>query len=264
MNMDSGKTTAMVLLDMSAAFDTLDHSSIIELLSGWYGISGRALNWVRSYLLNRVQRVKLLYKLGEPFKTDYGVPHGSVLGPLLFTLYTTPPSSVISRHNICHHLYADNTQIYLSLSKTDPEMSLSLVQQCLQDVSDWMIASKLRLNPDKTEFLLIGTRSQRDKFKKYYSTKLLDQDVTPADSARNLRVEFDKDFNLKKHIAKVYRSCYYHIRDLRHLRRCLPAAVTIATSLVSSKLDYCYSILYNIPNRKKTRCRAFKTAWPGL
>ena len=165
MNMDTGKTTALVLPDLFAAFDTLEHSSIIKRLSGWYGISGTALNWVCSYLSNRVQMVKLLDKLGEPFKTDYGVPQGSVLGPLLFTLYTTPLSSVISRHNICHHLYADDTQIYLSLSKTDPEMSLSLVQQCLQDVSDWMIPSKLKLNPDKTEFILIGTKAQRDKFK---------------------------------------------------------------------------------------------------
>ena len=222
-----------------------------SLSSGWYGISGTALNWVRSYLSNRVQRVKLLFKLGEPFKTDYGVLQGSVLGPLLITLYTTPLSSVISRHNICHHLYADDTQIYLSLSKTDPEMSLSLVQQCLQDVSDWMIASKLKLNPDKTELILIGTKAQRDKFKKYFPTKLLDQDVTSTDSARNLGVEFDKDFKFKKHISKVCQSCYYHIRDFCHLRRCLTAAVTktIPISLVSSKLDYCDPILYHIPNR---------------
>ena len=115
-----------------------------------------------------------------------------------------------------------------------------------------MIASKLKLNPDKTEFILIGTESQRDKFRKYFPTKLLDQDVAPTDSARNLGVEFNKDFNFKKHISKVFRSCYYHIRDLRRLRRCLTAAVTktIATSLVSSKLDYCNYILYNIANRE--------------
>ena len=128
MNMDSSKTTALVLLDLSEAFDTLNHSSIIGLLSGWYSISGTVLNWVCSYLINRVQKGKLLDKLGEPFKTHYGapqfkthygVPQGSVLGPLLFTPYTTPLSSVISRHNICHHLHVDDTQIYLSLSKTD-------------------------------------------------------------------------------------------------------------------------------------------------
>ena len=77
-------------------------------------------------------------------------------------------------------------------------MSLSLVQQCLQDVSDWMIASKL-----KTEFILIGTKAQRDKFKKYFPTKLLDQNVTPTDSARNFGVEFDKDLNFKKHISSI-------------------------------------------------------------
>ena len=114
-----------------------------------------------------------------------------------------------------------------------------------------MIANKLKLHPDKTEFILIGTKSQRDKFEKYFPTKLLDQDVTPTDSARNLEVEFDKDFNFKKHNIKS-RSCYYHIHDLRHLYRCFTAtgSKTIATLLVLSKLDYCNSILYNIPNRE--------------
>ena len=89
-----------------------------------------------------------------------------------------------------------------------------------------MIDSKLKLNPDKAEFILISTKSRRDKFKKYFPTKLLDQIVTPTDSAQNLGVKFDKDFNFNKHILDVCRSCYYHIRDLRRLRRCLTAAVT--------------------------------------
>ena len=167
-------TLYTLLLDLSSAFDTLDHSSIIELLSGWYRISGTALNWVRSHLSNRVQRVKHLDKFGEPFKTDYGVPQGSVLEPLLFTLYTTPLSSVISRHNIC-------------------------------TICTLMTHRFIFLFPKQ-----IGTKSQRDKFENYFPTKLLDQDVTPTDSARNLGVEFDKDFNIKKHISKVCRSCYYH------------------------------------------------------
>ena len=125
-------------------------------------VSPRALSWDHSYSLY-IQRPWVVWSVG-------------ITSATIWTLMTH--------------------RFYLSLSKTDPEMSLSLVQQCLQDVSDWMIANKLKLNPDKTEFILISTKAQRDKIKKYFPTKLLDQDVTPTDSARNLGVEFDKDFNL--------------------------------------------------------------------
>ena len=83
----------------------------------------------------------------EPFQIKYGVSQGSVLGPLLFTLYTTPLSKIISRHNVCHHLYADDMQIYITVSKSLPEISLALLQYCLLDVGDWMKSCKLKLNP---------------------------------------------------------------------------------------------------------------------
>ena len=86
--------------------------------------------------MDRQQIVKVKECVGEPFQTKYGVPQGSVLEPLLFRLYTTPFSKIITRHNVCHHLYADDTQIYITLSKSEPEMSLALLLDCLLDVGD--------------------------------------------------------------------------------------------------------------------------------
>ena len=105
--------------------------------------------------------------LSSPADVACGVLQGSVLGPLLFTLYTNPISYVFQRHNVKHHLYADDTQIYSSLSLKNPDISLEILTKCLQDVSFWMSSRKLKLNPDnmdKTEFLLIGSKVQRENF----------------------------------------------------------------------------------------------------
>ena len=145
-------------------------------------------------------------------------------------------SNRIRSHLDKNNLSNPNQSAYKPLHSTETALLKIHNDICMNMYTGKTSIGKLKLNPDKTDFILISTKAQRDKFKKYFPTKLLDQDVTPTDSARNLGVEFDKDFNFKKHISKVCRSCYYHIRDLRRLRRCLTAAVTktIATSLVSS------------------------------
>ena len=173
------------------------------------------------------------------------------MGPLLFTLYTTPLSSVIQSHNLDHHLYAGDTQIYVSLTTSDTCRSLNQLRDCLQDVSLWMKNSKLKLNADKTEFLIIGTPTQRAKLSGFFPTHILSQSITPAASVINLGVTFDENFNFKQHISKTCRCCFYHIRDLRRIRRfiSLSVAKTIATALVTSRLDYCKSLLYNTANK---------------
>ena len=113
---------------------------------------------------------------------------------------------------MCHHLYADDTQIYITLPKSEQEMSLALLQDCLLDVGDWMRSSKLKLNPDKTEVLLFGTKLHRKEFMKHFHTKLLNHEMTPTDLSRNLGVVFDGGLNFRKHISLVCRSCYHHIR----------------------------------------------------
>ena len=251
LNIDNGKVTALTLLDLSAAFDTIDHDILITRLSTWYGISGTALSWFTSYLTDRRQAIKIGNCFSDMLPTSCGVPQGSVLGPLLFTLYTTPLSSVIQSHNLDHYLYADDTQIYVSLTTPDTCRSLNQLRDCLQDVSLWMKNSKLKVNADKTEFLIIGTSTQRAKLNGFFPTHILSQSITPAASVLNLGVTFDENFNFKQHISKTCRCCFYHIRDLRRIRRFLSLSVakTIATALVSSRLDYCNSLLYNTANK---------------
>ncbi|KAK2182214.1 hypothetical protein NP493_361g02019 [Ridgeia piscesae] len=111
--------------------------------------------------------------------------------------------------------------------------------------------SKLKQNADKTEFLIIGTSTQRAKLDGFFPTHILDQCITPAASVLNLGVTFDENCNLKQYISKTCPCCFYHIRDLCRIRRfiSLSFAKTIATALINSILDYCNSLLYNTANK---------------
>ena len=199
---------------MSAAFDTIDHSTLLERLYGDFGISGTVFQWFKSYISNRQQRVHIDGSLSCPQYLRFGVPQESVLGPFLFCLYTTSISQIITTH----------------------------------DISLWMKSSKLKLNSDKTEFIIIGTKQQRQKLSNHFPVKLLDNDISPSDSVRNLGVIFDSDFSFHKHVSNICKSCFYHIRDLRRIRRHIPlsTAKTISNALISSRLDYCNSLINNI------------------
>ena len=116
LNLAEGKPTALVLLDLSADFDRSDHKQLLECLSSQFGFSELALKWFHSYISNQTQSVKINTSISHPKSFTYGVPQGSVLGPLLFIMYTSPLSKRISSYpNIHHHLYADDTWVYIKL-----------------------------------------------------------------------------------------------------------------------------------------------------
>ena len=250
--MDKGKVTALTLLDLSAAFDTIDHSILLKRLEKFFGISGSALHWLSSYLVDRSQQIKLDDTLSPKVTLPFGVPQGSVLGPILFTLYTTPLSTVIQGQSISHHLYADDSQLYISFSSADSVSSLNSLKCCLDSVLRWMLSNKLKLNPGKTEFILIGHKQQREKYSSQFPVSLMGVDTKPSETARNLGVVFDQDFNFRKHINQVFGSCFYHIRDLRRIRRhlTLDNAKSLACALVTSKLDYCNSLYYGVAEKE--------------
>ena len=141
----------------------------------------------------------------------------------------------------------------MSLSVSNAKESLEKLQHCLMGVSAWMTGSKLKPNPSKTEFLLIGTKLQREIFLKNFPCLLLGQDTNPSTSAKNLGVLFDSSLNFRKHISQTCRACFYHICDLRRKSLFLDLGKQIAVALVSSKLDYCTSLFYNMPEKDIAR-----------
>ena len=149
-SMDAGRVTALTLLDLSAAFDTIDHTILLSRLDDWFGVTGKALNWFESYLTGRCQRIKIGDCLSSKADLKFGVPRGSVFGPLLFTLCTTPLSSMIFEHAILHHLYADDSQLYVSFASGDSAAALNGLQSWRRPINwNW---TQIKLNSS-----LLGT-----------------------------------------------------------------------------------------------------------
>jgi len=142
--MDKQKVTGLALLDLSAAFDTIDHSLLLHRLYTWFGIGDTARSWFSSYLSNRSFSVQCNGVKSSPSDLNTGVPQGSVLGPILFIMYTTLLSSLISSLNapsslpIRHHIYADDTQLFISFSPSDLLTAQSVLMQTIHAISVWI------------------------------------------------------------------------------------------------------------------------------
>ena len=156
---DRGCVSILSLLDLSAAFDTTDHNILITRLRGTFGCSGTVLEWFISYLSCRTQSVFVGHE-STPSVLKCGVPQGSVLGPLLFTLYTHPLSTVICQSGISYHFFADDSQLHNSSVPSDFPVLACCLKDCIEDVAEWMADSKLKMNDDETELMAIGTRSK--------------------------------------------------------------------------------------------------------
>ena len=240
LNMDGQRVTLLVLLDLTAAFNTVDHDVLHNRLSTDFGIKGTALKWFESYPLNRCQRVSIEGVTSKLFDLDFGVPQGSCLGPLLFLLYSSKLFKIISGHLSSVHAYADDTQLYLLFKAGDDvneKSAIAAMEACVLDIHKWMLSDRLKVNMDKTEFLLIGTKRQLEKVN-ITTLRLSDTTITQSPSAvKKLGAWFDAQLNMHEHIKKTCCSSFFHVYNIRRVRKYLSRKTTesLVHAFVSSK-----------------------------
>uniref|UniRef100_A0A8C6Q7A5 Reverse transcriptase domain-containing protein n=1 Tax=Nothobranchius furzeri TaxID=105023 RepID=A0A8C6Q7A5_NOTFU len=247
---DSGSPVLLLLLDLSAAFDSVDHDILLDRLESWVGLRGTSLQWFCSYLSNRVFKVQLGNCSSTFLPLPWGVPQGSVLGPLLFSIYILPLGFILRKYGLGYHIYADDCQIYLALNKPG---SLSLLDQCLAEVRVWLANNFLKLNDSNSEALLMTpnktTHVSSDLATLPYDLKLC---VT------NLGVKLDTHFSMGCQINAVVRSCFYKLR----LKPILKGAhlESVIHAFIISRLDYANSILIGLPASALNRLQVVQNA----
>ena len=244
---DAGQVSLIELLDFSAAFDTVDHDILLRRLELSFGITGAALNWIRSFLSERTQAVTFFGERSSTRKLACGVPQGSVLGLLLFILYTADAIHIAGSMGVRVHCYADDTQLYISGSERDAASTVSRITDCIDAISLWMSSNQLKLNGDKTQFIWLGSRQRLARFSKD-NLVIQGAEISPLDSVRDLGVIIDCKLTIEDHVNSVVKSCFFQLRQLCSIRRSLPtdARETLVHSFVASRIDYCNAILYGV------------------
>ena len=248
--LDNGDSVILVLLDLSAAFDTVDHLMLLTRLSKRFGIRGRVLDWLTSYLTSRKQFIRVEGTDSLLSDLDCGVPQGSVLGPLLYSLYTAPLADVARRHNLRFHFFSDDGQLYIAFKTNDRDDLISSkirMEKCILELGNWLMLNKLKLNSGKTELILVHSRYHLMPPLNYIMVGK--EKIVPTVSARNLGVIFDEWIKLGEHINGICKSAYYHIRNISRIKKYLPrnCLEIIIHAFITSRLDYCNSLLYGVP-----------------
>ena len=151
---DDEKCMFLVLLDLSAVVDIVSHDILLKRLESHFGFREDALKWITSYSSRPSQAVLVGGRLSSPAGLKYGVPQGSVLGPVLFIDYISPVASVAKDHDIPIYCYADHAQLYKSFTAV---AVLDSFESCVDDVRCWMNNYKLKLNDSKTEFIVFAS-----------------------------------------------------------------------------------------------------------
>ena len=255
--MECQEISSMIACNLSASFDTVDHSLLLDVLSNKFRVGGTALNWFDSYLHPRSLKVMIGKELSRERNLPFSVPQGSCAGAQLFNLYCSTLHEVVisteedekplslygfaDDHTVCDQFKANYRSAELE--------SITKLQQCASSLKSWMDLNRLRMNNAKTEFILYGSQLQLDKCI-MDEILIVDLIIKRSETVQQLGVFLDKNLNFKHHITTKCKNAMKSILKIKNIRKYLTqsAAEILVLSTVVSHLDYCNSILAGLPN----------------
>jgi hypothetical protein len=249
-SLDCNKAVFMVLLDMTAAFDTVDHHIFLARLKSHFGIDGQVLSFFKTYLSNRTTRVVVNNEFSFEKVLTYSLPQGSIIGPHGFTMYITPVSEIIRKNDISFHEYADDFQLYAEFDPKvdgDCQRVLEKLSECISQISSWMSSNYLQLNQEKTEFIIIANPRVLPSLANI-ALKIGELYIQPSSSVKNLGVFLDCHLNMSNHVNSLCKTVNFHIRNLWRIRRFITqeACHHAVRGLVLSRLDYANSLMFGL------------------
>ena len=239
---DNGEVTALVLLDLSKAFDSIDHSLLLTMLST-LGLSNVSLERFKSYLS----------LLSETRMMAQGVPQGSTLGPALFNIYINDLPHILNSCSL--ESYVDNSKLYLSFSVKDTEDTAAHLTGDLQRIAVWGSFHSLLIHPDKKKLLLLGTRQMRNRLPDSFHITLLGKEISLVPSARDLVVEIFLSYD--EHITSVVSKCIASFCQINRVKHILDkqSLITVIDALVFSRFYYCSSASSNTSKKNIVKQR---------
>ena len=250
-SIEKQRITAIVAIDLSAALDTVDHTILLDVLDKKFGITNVALEWFSSYLRPRNLRVNVGLEYSVYRALDFSVPQGSVAGPILYSAYASTMQEVVPR-DIDIYGYADDHELKKSFagsSRNEEANTIETLQCTTKLIKDWMDLNRLRMNNDKTEFILIGSRQQLNKAE----TSVLNINgelITRSKSIKYLGADLDEKLTFKDMINRKCRTAMGNLQKLKLIRKSLTiaAAKTIALGLVIAHLDDANALYAGLPS----------------
>ena len=249
LSIDGKKAVLLVLLDLSAAFDAIDHKILVSRLSKRIGVSGTALDWFQSYLEDWTSRVEIAGNLSKPITANFGLPQGSVVGPIGYSIYTVPVGDIARHHGVNYHVYADDTQLHVSFDPSDlleleNALRHTVLQNCTKDIKIWMNVNKLKLNESKTEFF-VAASLYYEKHLPEITLTIGNSHIKPSQTVRNLGAYIDSNMTMASHITNVSRTITFHLRNISRIRRYIDKDTChhAVRSLILSHIDYCNGLL---------------------